>query len=376
MPSSTNRITNPSACLRRLGLAAAIGVVSLLAPLAAPSDAAAGVAILDDPIFFVRLQDDSDVAVRCGASGTIEVVVNGVPHPPLRTPCAEIRYIEVNAAGSGSNVLDVSGVTKESFPALPAVNGILVEAGTGDDTLIGSPFADLLPGGDGNDRIIGGAGDDNINGGAGADEIDCGDGVDLLTYISDHDGVRVDLTRPGPYAGGEAEGDTATGCEHLRGGTGADRLTGVPGPYDVDGAPGDDLLVWLPGNRLAGGPGTDTVSFVRATQGVVADLTRQSVSGSAGDFSLTGFEHVVGSRYDDRLIGDAGPNRITGGAGDDRIEGGAGDDTLLGGAGDDRVYGQAGADRLVGGPGNDQLVGGPGRDRCSGGPGRNRLLSC
>jgi Ca2+-binding RTX toxin-like protein len=376
MPPRPPTSPTPVACVTRTAAVLAIAAAAWVATLAVPSSVAAAVAIRDDPIFAVRLQDDSDVVVRCGSAGKVEVLVDGAVTQQLQTACSAVTYIELNAAGSGSNVLDVSAVTKEVFPALPDVNGILVEAGTGDDTLIGSPFSDLLPGGDGNDRITGGGGDDNVNGGQGADSMDCGDGVDLLTYFTDRDGVRVDLTSESPFSGGEAEGDTASGCEHLRGGAANDRLAGVPGAFDVDGGTGDDLVFGLPGNHLAGGPGVDTASFVRATSGVIADLALQSISGSSGDFTLGAFENVIGSRYDDRLIGDGAVNALTGGAGGDRIEGGAGSDRLVGGGGNDRLAGAAGADKLVGGPGNDALDGGPGRDSCSGGAGRNRLTGC
>jgi Ca2+-binding RTX toxin-like protein len=353
---ATNRRLN--ACLRRAALAGAVATAAWASTLTAPPSASAAVAIRDDPVFVVRLQDDSDIAVRCGPAGIVEVLVNGATQQPLTTPCAAITYIELNAAGSGSNVLDVTAVTRELFSSLPDRVGILLEAGTGDDTLLGSALGEFFTGNDGNDIVRAGAGDDNVSSGAGADSLDCGGGTDLLTYITDHTGVTVDLASAAPFTRGEAEGDRATGCENLRGGTGPDVLATTGGPYEVDGANGTDVLLGRPGNRLAGGPDVDTASFAGARTGLTADLARQSLSWSSGDFTLTGFENLVGSRYDDRLIGDTGPNKLTGGAGNDRIAGGAG------------------ADRLAGGAANDVLDGGPGRDRCTGGPGRNRLTSC
>jgi lysophospholipase L1-like esterase len=50
----------------------------------------------------------------------------------------------------------------------------------------------------------------------------------------------------------------------------------------------------------------------------------------------TEIHDVVGSPFNDLLIGDAGPNRLSGGAGNDRLLGGGGVDTLVGGAGRDQ----------------------------------------
>jgi Ca2+-binding RTX toxin-like protein len=55
----------------------------------------------------------------------------------------------------------------------------------------------------------------------------------------------------------------------------------------------------------------------------------------AGSDTLTGFENLVGSSFNDVLTGNASANVLSGGAGDDTLDGGAGDDTLDGGAGTD-----------------------------------------
>ncbi len=359
------------------GLLAAFAAVASAAAALAGAPPADAISILDGPVFFLRIQDDSDVVVRCGAGGTVEVAVDGAPAGPLQTPCSSVTYVEVNASGdSGSNLLDLSAVTREAFSSLREFNPILIEGGDGDDTILGSPLPDTITAQNGDDYVDAGPGDDVVMGGAGQDAVACGEGADLLTYISDQTGVAVDLTGSAPFTGGEAEGDTATGCEHLRGGPGDDRLTGVPGPYEVDGAGGDDIITGLPGNRLAGGPGEDTVSFVRHGAGVRVDLARQTASGGGDPLTLTGFEAVLGSRFADRLLGDGGPNALDGGAGNDWIDGRDGDDRLRGGRGADRVLGGAGDDLLLGGAGNDRIQGGPGRDTCRGGAGRNRLRSC
>lgn len=87
-----------------------------------------------------------------------------------------------------------------------------------------------------------------------------------------------------------------------------------------------------------------------------------------------GNDTVIGSRFDDILMGDDGNDMLRGGRGADVIMGGAGNDNLNGQAGRDTVMGEAGNDRLGGGGGNDRLDGGEGDDRVNGQSGKDRLV--
>ncbi|MGB0894056.1 MAG: calcium-binding protein [Parashewanella sp.] len=60
--------------------------------------------------------------------------------------------------------------------------------------------------------------------------------------------------------------------------------------------------------------------------------------------TITGFENVTGTKYNDILKGTDGINRLSGGAGDDTLEGRKGDDILIGGRGLDKLKGGAGSD--------------------------------
>ena len=64
----------------------------------------------------------------------------------------------------------------------------------------------------------------------------------------------------------------------------------------------------------------------------LAVATAQNTVG-AGTDTLSEFENLIGSAFNDTLTGDAGNNVLTGGAGNDTLVGGLGDDTLDGGAG-------------------------------------------
>jgi hypothetical protein len=72
-------------------------------------------------------------------------------------------------------------------------------------------------------------------------------------------------------------------------------------------------------------------------------------SDSHGD-TLSGFEDLIGTFFDDVLTGTEGPNRIEGADGDDELSGLGGDDTLIG---DFFDFSVGGADSADGGVGTD-----------------------
>ena len=322
--------------------------------------------------------------------------------------------------------------------------GDILNGGAGDDTLIGGAGNDTLRGGDGNDTLSGGAGGDTLNGGAGDDVLEGGAdgdtllggaGSDTASYASSGEGVTISL-RSSTAAGGDAEGDTLTGIEHLIGSAQDDALTGNHEANTLQGGAGDDVLEGgADGDTLLGGAGSDTASYASSGEGVTISLRSSTAAGgdAEGD-TLTGIEHLIGSAHDDRLLGNAEANTLQGGAGDDVLEGGADGDTLLGGAGsdtasyassgegvtislrsstaaggdaegdtltgiehligsaqddaltgnheantlqggagDDRLEGWRGADTLRGGNGNDTLSGGAGGDILNGGAGADEF---
>jgi Ca2+-binding RTX toxin-like protein len=151
------------------------------------------------------------------------------------------------------------------------------------------------------------------------------------------------------------------GHDVLRGSVAPDRLDGEAGPDDLDGGPGDDVLAAGPGppvvdaDTVAGGPGTDAISYAARSTGV--DVSEDGIANDGGsgedDNVAVDIEQLTGSSAADRLTGGPGPNLVDGGPGADAIDGGAGGDIVQGGAG---------TDSLRGGPGADQLLGGPDRD--------------
>jgi Ca2+-binding RTX toxin-like protein len=78
--------------------------------------------------------------------------------------------------------------------------------------------------------------------------------------------------------------------------------------------------------------------------------------GDAQGDTLVDIENVVGSAYDDFILGDVEANSLYGLAGRDTLLGFGGDDFLSGGGGDDILFGLDGADHLDGGHGSDMAV--------------------
>jgi len=69
--------------------------------------------------------------------------------------------------------------------------------------------------------------------------------------------------------------------------------------------------------------------------------------------------YIVGTPWDDRLLGENGPDLIEGLGGHDAISGAYGDDLIYGGPGDDLIYGGF---LVYGGPDDDALYGDSGDD--------------
>src|SRR5690606_16312444 len=152
-----------------------------------------------------------------------------------------------------------------------------------------------------------------------------------------------------------ANGDQLFNFEHLRGSRHDDWLYGTSDSNIILGEEGDD---WIEGrgggDHMDGGDGADTLSYASSNRGVVVRLWNGTGErGHAAGDTFTNFENVLGSAFDDVLVGDDGDNVLMGGDGDDELHGHGGEDILMGGAGDDRLFGGEGADLLDGGDGVD-----------------------
>lgn len=220
------------------------------------------------------------------------------------------------------------------FPAFGLGDEIL--AGGGNDEVLAGFGHDIVWGQAGDDTLKGEAGNDTLIGGAGADALDGGSGRDAASYLNSAEGVHIDLAQA-LAEGGDAQGDKLVDVENLIGSTQQDELRGDANANRLEGGDGDDTVEGRAGaDTLVGGEGFDTAEYVSSTTGVNINLAASTGSGgdAEGD-SLVEIEAVVGSEFNDKLVGDAVANQLSGQGGNDTLDGGAGADTLKGGAGSD-----------------------------------------
>jgi Ca2+-binding RTX toxin-like protein len=99
------------------------------------------------------------------------------------------------------------------------------------------------------------------------------------------------------------------GAAIVTGGTGADAVTGGSGNDLIDGGGGND--------NLDGGAGSNTITFASVAAGVTVSLALQGqVQGTgAGSDTLSNFQNLTGSAFNDTLEGDGNNNVLDGGGG-------------------------------------------------------------
>lgn len=141
------------------------------------------------------------------------------------------------------------------------------------------------------------------------------------------------------------------GNDVLQGSSGKDYLSGGPGDDQIHGGEGDDLILGEAGNDLIypgpgadtvyGGTGSDTLLFlgnINSKSGVLVNLHLRFGSGADAEGDLYfGMENILGTSYDDILIGNDDNNYLNGAGGSDLIQPMGGYDVLHGGEGED-VY--------------------------------------
>ena len=110
-----------------------------------------------------------------------------------------------------------------------------------------------------------------------------------------------------------------------------DNTFGGQSPGTVTGTNGDDVFIATAEAELFNGLlGSDTVSYINGTAGVIASLTAPATNtGFALGDTYTSIENLTGSSFNDTLTGDVGANILTGGAGTDTLSGLGGNDTYI-----------------------------------------------
>ncbi|GMG81427.1 hypothetical protein LNKW23_06400 [Paralimibaculum aggregatum] len=139
--------------------------------------------------------------------------------------------------------------------------------------------------------------------------------------------------------------------------------------YDLIGTGYDDYIVGSYGSdEVDGRDGNDTI------EGLDGNDTLAGKDGHDDVYGDDGHDIVTGGRGRDWLDGGRGNDRVGGGDGADTLWGGPGDDLIGGDNEPDNLYGNSGRDTLVGGNQNDTLDGGDGNDTLEGGNGLDTAL--
>ena len=280
--------------------------------------------------------------------------------------------LNTNATGGTDNI----GTHAEGDTFANTGNFENLTGSSHNDMLTGDSDPNVIKGGSGQDRIIGGGGADILEGGDRGDWLTAGSTDAFLSYEGSGS-VTVNLSDITPtrtlteneqrafgtmdttvsntikVSGSHANGDIATGFNHVIGGRSRDNLTGNDQPNELRGMGGNDVLNGGVGgdilkggeggdelnggagaDMLDGGPGgdelngggtdddgvTDTATYDSAMEGVTVDLSGNNLG--RGDAAGDTYDHIevyLGSQYDDTFIsGEAGDN-INGGDGRDTV---------------------------------------------------------
>lgn len=296
----------------------------------------------DESVIFRTQSPDVKFEVRDvvgPSSGLFDVVVLGAIAAEIHDFSLEFEDFYVNAGGGNDEVI----------------------GGRGNDYLIGAFGNDLIEGRDGDDFLVGGPGDDVIYGGSGndtaiyrpvfdgADQVDLGDGQDVVQVLGAPREIRLTWstlqTGDGdPNDSGLLPGEDGGLNVRLQSEDANGNLTGPVSRYDDEG-----------------------ISFVAISPGITFDLRNLPDGAMRGSgYSIVRFGSSGDDVYDDS---GAGVNVFH--------NGGMGNDTLIGGSGADHLVGLDGDDRIEGGAGNDLLVGLAGIDTFvfSGAPGADTILT-
>jgi Ca2+-binding RTX toxin-like protein len=328
---------------------------------------------------------DDNIAVT-GSAGSATVA--GLPATVSITASEPTDALIVNGQ-AGADVINASGLAA-------GVTALTLDAGAGNDQIVGSQGADVLIGGDGNDLVIGGRGDDVAllgagddtfvwNPGDGSDVIEGRDGFDRMVFNGANIAEKIDVSANGSRVlftrdvanivmdlnGVEginfsARGGADTITVNDLSGTDVTEvnldLAGVPGSGTGDGAADSVIVNGTAGDdnvAITGSAGNVTIAGLKATVSITASepMDTLTVNGQAGAdvINASGLEAGVtaltlnGGAGNDLLVGSPGNDVVNGDTGDDVALLGAGDDTFVWNPGDgnDIVEGQAGTDTML-----------------------------
>jgi Ca2+-binding RTX toxin-like protein len=283
--------------------------------------------------------------------------------------------VHVTGSDAGLDQLQINALAQNDTIDASALDAnamsLSINAGDGDDVVIGSAGSDFIIGGRGNDVAFMGAGDDTFvwNPGDGSDVVEGQSGTDTMLFNGSNANENMDISANGDRVRFFRDVGNVTmdlnGVETIDANAigGGDTIT----VHDMSGTDAQQVNLDLSSPAGSGvGDGSNDVINIEGTSGDDAiRLSMQNgvlvVDGLAAQIVIKGFEagdqiHLFGLGGDDVIEA----SLVPGGGPTLSLDGGDGDDVLIGGDGNDLLLGEAGDDVLIGGPGQDVLDGGPG----------------
>ena len=141
------------------------------------------------------------------------------------------------------------------------------------------------------------------------------------------------------------------GIDTLRGNGGADTLDGGGGSDTLDGGLGKDVMIGGLGNDryIVDRAGDLVVENADAGLDLVTSLVSFTLGNNVENLVLSGTAAIsgTGNSLANNMTGNDAANVLLGGGANDVLKGGLGDDTLNGGKGNDSLRGGAGLDKFV-----------------------------
>jgi Ca2+-binding RTX toxin-like protein len=316
---------------------------------AGPTTSAGGTVILGTPCADTIVVSSPAVTEVRGGEGNDLIYASPNVETILGGPGADVIYGDLlegeeaegrSALPAGLVVPALETITCSTNPCFGGAGSQNIFGGAGNDTIFGQRGNDTIHGEGGDDALYGGVGDDTVFGNEGSDLVAGGLGADELDGNNGNDVVR---------------GDGTTDTLKDTGGSGTDTLSfatavtpGFSGSVPYAGFPGE-------------GASEERGIYVRldgteACTGFQACDNSARWAGGNDTVEAGAFENVVGSPFDDLIVGSSGANRI---------DGGGGADAILGQGGNDTLYGGADGDYIDGGEGTDTAFGQSGTNECS-----------
>ncbi len=290
-------------------------------------------------------------------------------------------YYELILGTNGNDVMtDAGGGGINRFIGYGG-DDIITAADGARATLIGGDDEDELHGADQDDNLRGGSGDDTMDGAEGIDEVQyhrlAGSGsyshgvfVNLSdsTVVYDFNGDEDVSVLAGQAIDNWGDTDTLQNIENVRGSTFDDVLIGSDGDNDIIGDDGDDTIIAGDGqdyvdggsgsDDIDGGDGYDVLAYNRPASssgffhGVFVNLSDDQATydflgesrtvdahtaldnwwdegtPTDGVDTIANVEEILGTHFDDVIIGGSEGERISGGDGADILDGGDGSDSV------------------------------------------------